>query len=90
MPISLKFRQSLRAKAHKLKPIILLGNKGLTENVVTEVDRALSDHELIKIRVPTKDRDEKIQTVSAICEQTTAELVQLIGNIAVLFRKNVT
>lgn len=84
-----KTRQHLKAKAHKLKPIVMLGSKGLTAAVHREIDIALDDHELIKVRVACEDRDEKKALVAAICEESKAELVQLIGNIAVLYRKNV-
>ncbi len=83
-----KTRQHLKGKAHSLKPIIMLGNKGFTPAVQKETDIALRDHELIKIRVACEDRDEKKALVAAICEATKAELVQLIGNIAVIYRKN--
>lgn len=88
MPLTPKVRQQLKAKAHKLKPIVMLGNKGLTAAVKKEIDIALNSHELIKIRVSTNDRDEKKAIVAEICESASAEAVQLIGNICVLYRKN--
>ncbi len=84
-----KTRQHLKAKAHKLKPIVMLGSKGLTPAVNREIDIALDDHELIKVRVACEDRDEKKALVAEICETAKAELVQLIGNIAVIYRKNI-
>lgn len=88
MSLTPKGRQILKAKAHKLKPIILIGNKGLSDAVKHEIDIALNDHELIKIRVPVNDREEKKAMVAEICESAGAELVQLIGKICVVFRKN--
>ena len=87
--MSLKANQMrhLRSLAHNLKPVVLLGQHGLTEAVLTEIELALAHHELIKIRIPGMDRDDKRDTIEAICGQTGAELVQAIGHMAVLFRK---
>ncbi len=81
-----KIKQQLKARAHKLKPVILIGNKGLTDAVHKEVDRALTDHELIKIRIPGNDRDLRRQLLDEICAQNKAELVQVIGSIGVIYR----
>lgn len=84
-----KTRQLLKAKAHKLKPIVFIGNNGLTENVMNEIDRGLTDHELIKIRIQGTDRQDRELLFRNICQQTTAQPVQLIGGIAILYRKNI-
>jgi RNA-binding protein len=86
--ITTKSRQQLKAKAHGLKPVVLLGNQGLTEAVKKEIDRALTDHQLIKIRVSIADRDAKKSIVDDICTSLKAEKIQVIGHIAVLFRKS--
>ena len=83
-----KFKQQLKAKAHPLKPIVLIGNNGCSDNVITEIDRGLIDHELIKIRLPQAEKAEKKAMLDQITAKTKAELVQLIGRIAVLYRKN--
>lgn len=88
MTMTPKMRQHLKAKAHKLKPVILIGSNGLTDAVQKEIDRALTDHELIKIRLPSMERDDKHAVLAEICSVNHAELVQLIGNIGVLFRAN--
>jgi len=88
MALNTKFKQQLKAKAHKLKPIVFIGNNGLTDNVKMEIDRGLTDHELIKIRVQSSDRELKQQLLVEACHATDAELVQCIGGIAVLYRKN--
>ncbi len=88
MPLAPKTRQQLKAKAHKLKPIVLIGNHGLTDAVTKEIDRALHDHELIKIRVQTNDRDLRRACMTQICEKNQAELIQVIGSIGVIYRKN--
>lgn len=82
-----KAKQQLKAQAHKLKPVVLIGNQGVTSAVQKEVDRALLDHELIKVRIATEDRDLRKQLFNELCANQQAELVQVIGSIGVLFRK---
>ena len=81
------FKQSLKAQAHHLKPVVLLGAKGLTEPVIAETNIALQAHELIKIKINGMEKEERQETVNLLCEQLPAELVQLIGNTAVIYRK---
>ncbi|MFZ2314727.1 MAG: ribosome assembly RNA-binding protein YhbY [Gammaproteobacteria bacterium] len=88
MALTPKTRQELKAKAHKLKPVVMIGNKGLTEAVHKEIDIALHHHELIKIRIATTDRELKEALYSEICTTNKAEPVQLIGNTVVIYRKN--
>lgn len=88
MALSSKEKQQLKAQAHKLKPVVYIGNNGLSEAVNKEIDRALHDHELIKIRIQTNDRELRKELFSQICEANQAEGVQLIGSIAVIYRKN--
>ena len=87
MPLTTKERQHLKAKAHKLKPVIMVGNNGVTAAVIKEIDRALNDHELIKIRVQTQDREVRQQLLADISEAAKAELVQKIGAIGVFYRR---
>jgi RNA-binding protein len=86
--LTTKYKQQLKAKAHYLKPIILIGQHGLTEAVKKETDRALQDHELIKVRIRMEDREVRRALFTDICESLQAELVQLVGSIGVLYRKN--
>ncbi|WP_337840877.1 ribosome assembly RNA-binding protein YhbY [Rheinheimera sp.] len=86
MNLSNKQKQFLKAKAHELKPVVLLGGNGLTEGVMAEVDLALNHHELIKVKVPSIDREEKIAIMDAIVRESKAQKVQVIGHILVLFR----
>ena len=79
-------RKALKARAHKLDPIVTIGGKGLTDAVIAEIDFALKAHELIKVRAGAMDRDDREQAMSAICARTGAEAVQHIGKILVLFR----
>ena len=80
-------RKALKAKAHKLDPVVQVGAKGLTDEVIAEIDRALSAHELIKVRAASLDRDARDEAVDRIVERTGADAVQHIGKIFVLFRK---
>jgi RNA-binding protein len=80
-------RKALKAKAHKLDPVVHVGAKGLTEEVIAEVDRALRAHELIKVRAASMDRDAREQAFGEIAEKTGADAVQHIGKVFVLFRK---
>jgi len=86
MKLSNKQKQYLKGLAHSLKPVVMLGGNGLTENVVAEINAALSHHELIKVKVPTEDREEKQELVNAIVEQTQSEKLQVIGHVLVIYR----
>lgn len=88
MPISPKQKQQLKGLAHKLKPVVMVGNNGLTPAVNQEIDRALNDHELIKIRIQSEDRELRKALFADICATHQAELVQVIGMIGVIYRKN--
>jgi RNA-binding protein len=87
MSLSPEQRREYRAIAHNLKPIIIIGDKGLSEGVQEELDRALNDHELIKIKVASTDRDVRQETINQLCTSNKAELVQTIGKIAVILRR---
>lgn len=81
-----KERQALKGRAHALAPVVLLGSQGLTEAVVKEIDRALTAHELIKVRVPGDDRDERDALFHGMAQQLNAACVQAIGKVLVLYR----
>ena len=80
-------RKALKAKAHKLDPVVQIGDKGLTEQVIAEIDRALHAHQLIKVRAATLDRHAREEVFERIAEKTQAQAVQHIGKVFVLFRK---
>ncbi|HEX6157986.1 MAG TPA: ribosome assembly RNA-binding protein YhbY [Burkholderiales bacterium] len=80
-------RKAVKAKAHKLDPVVHVGAKGLTDEVIAEIDRALHAHELIKVRAASLDRDAREEAFDRIAEKTRAEAVQHIGKVFVLFRK---
>lgn len=88
MALTSKQRQQLKAHAHRLRPIVYIGHNGLTEAVNKEIDRALNDHELIKLRIQHEDREIRRELFNEISRIHHAELVQVIGNIGVLFREN--
>jgi putative YhbY family RNA-binding protein len=81
-----KERQTLKARAHGLKPVVLLGNSGLSSPVMKEIDRALAAHELIKVKVPSDDRDTRDSVFADIAEALSAARVQSIGKLLVLYR----
>ena len=80
-------KKTLKARAHALHPLLQLGEKGLTDAVIAEIDRALGAHELIKIRAATLNRDEREVALASICERTGAHAVQHIGKMLVVFRQ---
>jgi RNA-binding protein len=88
MPLTTKYRQQLKAKAHPLKPIVFIGNHGFSDAVKNEIERALDDHELIKVRIQVGDRHLRKELFAEICLTHKAEAVQLIGNIGVIYRPN--
>jgi len=80
-------KKKLKAQAHALNPVVIIGQAGLTEAVLKEINVALDAHELIKIKIRA-ERDERAVISEQICAETTAELIQSIGQIAVVYRQN--
>ena len=80
-------RKALKARAHNLHPILQLGEKGLTDAVIAEIDRALGAHELIKVRAAPLNRDEREVALASICERTNAQAIQHIGKMLIIYRK---
>lgn len=87
MKLSKKQIQFLKGEAHSLKPVVQLGSNGFTEGVLAEIQNALSVHELIKIKIPSEDREELQLYVEAIVRESKAEKVQLIGKTLVLYKQ---
>ncbi|RKG29220.1 YhbY family RNA-binding protein [Acinetobacter tianfuensis] len=85
--LSIQERKRLRQIGHVLNPVVMIGDKGLTENVVEELNRALNDHELIKVKVGGEDRTARAATITEIADATGSEIVQTIGKIALLYKK---
>lgn len=86
MNLSNKQKQYLKGLAHSLKPVLQLGSNGLTEGVLAEIENALSFHELIKVKVPSDDREEKEMIMNAIVGETKSIKVQSIGHVLVIYR----
>jgi RNA-binding protein len=80
-------RRYLRGLAHPLKPVIMIGDAGLTEGVAKETTRALHDHELIKVRVRGTDREQRDALLADLAERTQSTLVHRIGHVAVFYRR---
>ncbi|MEH6625966.1 MAG: YhbY family RNA-binding protein [Motiliproteus sp.] len=88
MSLTASQKKQYRTIGHKLNPIVTIAGNGLSEGVQLEIDRALEDHELVKVKVNVGDREVKNALIGELCEQVQAELVQQIGNIALLFRES--
>lgn len=88
MQLSDAQKRHLRGLAHHLKPVVMVGQQGLRDAVHEEIDRALDAHELVKIRVGAADREERYGLIDEIVARSGAELIQCIGHVAVVFRRN--
>jgi RNA-binding protein len=81
-------KRYLRGLAHDLKPIVQVGAKGVTPAVLAELDLALEQHELVKVRVAAGDRDERETWIAALVEGSGAGLAGRIGHVAILYRRS--
>jgi RNA-binding protein len=88
MALTEKQKKHLRRLAHPMNPIVMLGNAGLTDAVVAELDRALTDHELVKVSARVGDRDVRNEALATLADRTTSELVQRIGHVGVFYRRH--
>ena len=89
MPLTQEQKKQYKSIGHHLKPVLTVADNGLTEGVLAELERALGDHELIKIKVNILDREARPEAIAELCKAGKAELVQVIGKMALLYRKNV-
>ena len=80
-------RRALKARAHALHPVVLIGDGGLTAAVLNEIDRSLDAHGLIKVRVAGEDRNTRSDTLRRVCDDLGAIAVQHIGRILVIYRQ---
>lgn len=78
----------LRGLAHNLNPVVMIGNNGMTDNVIKEIELNLNAHELIKIKVASDDRALRLQMLNDIAEKTNAVAVHHIGKQLVIYRKS--
>lgn len=88
MALSNEQKKAYRSIGHTLSPIVTVAGNGLTDGVMEELNRALDDHELIKIKVSVGDREVKKAVITELVKRTGVELVQQIGNTALLLRRN--
>lgn len=87
MPLKAAQKKNLRGQAHHLKPLVTVADKGLSVSVVAEIERALNDHELIKVKL-RGEREQRKTWAHSIAKRCKAELVQTIGQVACFYRKN--
>lgn len=80
--------KQLRTIGHKLKPVVTVAGKGLSDGVILEMERALSDHELIKVKLAVGGKEAKQAVIAELCERTGAEVVQSIGNVILVLRRS--
>ena len=85
-PLTPRERAHLKARAHTLEPVVQTGSAGVTDAIVAEVDRALTAHELIKVKVNAPDRDERVTVGDEICARTGAAAVHRVGKVLILWR----
>lgn len=88
MTLSSDKRKHFRSIGHGLHPVVTVASNGLSETVCNELERAIADHELIKVKLVIADRELRHQTASELCEQLNAELVQEIGKVVLIYRHN--
>ena len=81
-------KKQLRSIGHHLKPVVTIAGAGLSETVLAETERALHDHELIKIKVALDDREERARLMKDLCAKTSSDSVQVIGKVMLLIRKS--
>ena len=86
MPINNNDRKKLRKLGHHLKPVIIIAQKGLTGNIKEEIDRALNDHELIKLKLLASTKVDKKELTNEICSVFNAECIQSIGHVILIYR----
>ena len=88
MALSSEQKKAYKRIGHHLKPVVIVSEQGASEGVLAELDRALNDHELIKIRITVGDRDTKQALIDELCQASGAELVHVIGKMVILLRRN--
>lgn len=88
MPISADRKKNLRTIGHKLNPIVTIAGNGLSEGVLQELNRALDDHELIKVKLAIAEREDRKELVTELVALPNVELIQEIGKVVLLYRHN--
>lgn len=85
-PLTTRERANLKARAHALEPRVQVGGAGVTDALVAEVDRALTAHELIKVKIATDDREARVAMGDDIAARTNAAVVHRVGKVVILWR----
>jgi RNA-binding protein len=88
MQLSEKQKKHLRRLAHPLHPLVMIGNAGLTDGVANELERALNDHELVKVGARVGDRGARDEALDELARRTRAVIVQRIGHVGVFYRRS--
>ncbi|BCD84865.1 putative RNA-binding protein [Pseudomonas solani] len=88
MALSQEHKKQYKSIGHHLKPVLIVAENGLTEGVLAELDRALNDHELIKVQFRITERDDRRALIEELCSTGKCELVQIIGKMALVYRRN--
>lgn len=88
MPLTQEQKKQFKSIGHHLKPVLIVADNGVTEGVLSELERALNDHELIKVQLRISEREDRLAVIEALCQASQAELAQVIGKMALLYRKN--
>lgn len=88
MPISADRKKQFRTIGHKLNPIVTIANNGLSEGVLLELNRALDDHELIKVKIGLAEREDRKEVVAELQALPNVEIIQEIGKVVILYRGN--
>ncbi len=88
MSLSESQKKYLRGRGHQLKPVIMVGDAGISESLLAEYELALTHHELIKVKIRAADRAERDAMINTLCTQHSAILIKRIGNVALLYREN--
>ena len=81
-------KKAFRGVAHHLDPVVSVSDRGLSDGIIAETERALTDHELIKVKVDALQKADRLAITEMLAEQTQATVIQNIGKVAVLYRKN--
>jgi RNA-binding protein len=88
MPLNTAQRTHLRRLGHALEPVVLVGQNGISPNLVAELERALNDHELVKVRARVGDRKLRDGILDDLARSTGAEIIQRVGQVALYYRRN--
>ncbi|MEA2120023.1 ribosome assembly RNA-binding protein YhbY [Halovibrio sp. HP20-50] len=88
MSLSQAQKKAFRSIGHHLNPVVTVSENGVSENLLAELNRALTDHELIKVKLALPERDDRAAIIAELTANSRADLVQAIGKMALLYRRN--